>query len=72
MSTRSLLNRLFTVAALTLTVLLILTALPLASTAAPRLEPRPPESLTALNSTEATECGHRGHHDGSSTVGREL
>jgi len=55
MSTRSLLNRLFTAAALALTALLILTALPLASTAAPRLEPRPPESLTALNSTEVTE-----------------
>jgi len=35
--------------------LLILTAPPLLSTAAPRIEPQPPESLTALNSTEATE-----------------
>jgi len=57
MSPRSLLNGLFIVAALALTALLILTALPLASTAAPRLEPEPPESLTALNSTEATERG---------------
>ena len=51
MSTRSLQNRLFTIAALASTALLILTALPLASTSASR----PPESLTALNRTEATE-----------------
>lgn len=51
MSTQSLLNRLFTVAALASTALLILTALPLASTSAAR----PPESLTALNRTEASE-----------------
>ena len=45
------------VAALALTTLLILTALPQASTAASRLEPGPPESVTALSSTEATEKG---------------
>ena len=46
-----------TVVALALTTLLIPTTLPLASTAAPRLEQQPLESLTALNSTEATEGG---------------
>ena len=46
-----------TVAALALTATLILTALPLAGTAAPRLEQQPLESLTALSSTEATESG---------------
>ena len=48
---------LLTIAALALTLLLILTAPPLASTAAPHLERQPLESLTALNSTEATERG---------------
>ena len=45
------------IAALALTALLILTTLPLAGTAAPRLEQQPLESLIALNSTEATERG---------------
>ncbi|MBM4430723.1 MAG: M23 family metallopeptidase, partial [Chloroflexi bacterium] len=50
-------NAALTIAALALTVLPILTILPLASTAAPRLEQQPPELLTGLNSTEATESG---------------
>ena len=50
-------NAALTIAALALTALLILTALPLAGTAAPRLERQPLESLAALNSTEATERG---------------
>lgn len=45
------------IVALTLTTLLILTALPLTGTAASRLERQPLESLTALNGTEATERG---------------
>jgi hypothetical protein len=51
------------IAALALSILIILTALPLAGTAAPRLERQPLESLTALNSTDleaeaaATERG---------------
>jgi hypothetical protein len=51
------------IAALALTALLILTALPRAGTAAPHLERQPLESLTALNSTDleaeaaATENG---------------
>ena len=48
-------NALFTIAALALTILFILTALSLTGTAAPRLERQPLESLTGLNSTEATE-----------------
>ena len=50
-------NAPFTLAALALTILLILTALPLASTVADRLERQPLESLTALNTAEATEHG---------------
>jgi len=47
---------LLAIAALPLTLLLtLLTASPLASTAVPRPEWQPLESLTALNSTEATE-----------------
>jgi len=42
---------------LALTSLLVLTPLPRASTATPRLERQPLESLTTLNSTEATERG---------------
>jgi hypothetical protein len=53
---RKRINAVLTVAALALT-LLILTVLPLASTAAPRLERQPLESLTALNSVETTEGG---------------
>jgi Tol biopolymer transport system component len=53
---RKRINAVLTVAALALT-LLIPTALPLAGTAAPRLEPQPSESLIGLNSTEATESG---------------
>jgi len=51
---RKRINAVLPVAALVL-ILLIPTALPRASTAAPRLERQPLESLTALNSTEATE-----------------
>ena len=50
-------NATLTIAVLALTIFLILTTLPLAGTAAPRLERRPLGSLTALNSTEATESG---------------
>jgi len=53
---RKRINAVLIVAALALT-LLIPTALPLASTAARHLEQQPLESLTALNSTEATERG---------------
>ncbi len=50
-------NATLIIAALTLTALLILTTLPQAGTAASRLERQPLESLTALNSTDATESG---------------
>jgi hypothetical protein len=56
-------NTILAIAVLALTALLILTALPLAGTAAPRLERKPLESLTTLNSTDleaeaaATERG---------------
>ena len=50
-------NATLAIAALALTTLLILTALPLAGTAAPRPERQPLESLTALNGTEAAESG---------------
>jgi len=50
-------NAALTITALALTAFLILTTLPRAGTAAPRLEGHPLESLTALNSTEATESG---------------
>jgi len=50
-------NATVTIAALALTTLLILTALPQAGTAAPRLERQPLESLTGLNSTKAAESG---------------
>jgi len=49
---RKRINAVLPVAALVL-ILLIPTALPRASTAAPRLERQPLESLTALNSTDA-------------------
>jgi len=52
---RSFLTRTLIIVILALTPFFILTTLPLTSTAAPRLEPQPPESLTALNSAEATE-----------------
>jgi pimeloyl-ACP methyl ester carboxylesterase len=48
-------NAILTNAALALTVILILTVLPRASTAAPRLKQQPLESLSALNTTETTE-----------------
>ena len=48
-------NAILTIALLALTTFLILTALPLASTAAFHLKRQPQESLTALNITEATE-----------------
>ena len=48
-------NPALTIAVLTLTTLLILTALPRGGTAASHLERQPRESLIALNSTEATE-----------------
>ena len=64
MSTRSLLNRLFIVAALALTTLLILTALPLASTAAPR--PLPGGVLSGLTGYTRACYNHNGmqapHH----------
>ena len=45
-------NATLTITALALFALLILTILPRAGTAAPRLERQPLESLTALNSTD--------------------
>ncbi|MGA9351665.1 MAG: hypothetical protein WBW48_23065 [Anaerolineae bacterium] len=50
-------NAPLTIVALALTTLLIPTALPRASTATPRLERQPLESLTALNTAEAAERG---------------
>jgi len=48
-------NATLTITVLALTALLILTALPRASAAAPRLERQPLESLSALNTAETTE-----------------
>ena len=50
-------NATLIIVALALATLLILTALPPASTAAPRLERQPLESLSALNTAETTERG---------------
>jgi hypothetical protein len=52
-----LINTILTIAVLALTALLILTALPLAGIAAPRLDRQPLESLPELNCAEATERG---------------